>query len=482
MKKANLTFFNSLTKQKQEFAPLSGGDTVAMYSCGPTVYNYAHIGNLRAYIFVDSVRRVLKYNGYKINGVMNITDVGHLTDDGDDGLDKMEEQAKKQKKAPLEIAKQVTDVFFDDLKKLNIERVEHIAKATDYINQMLKFIEGLEQRGFAYKTDDGVYFDTLKLDNYGILSGKKNQDLKAGARIAINTKKRNAADFALWKLSEKGRLMEWDSKYGMGYPGWHIECSAIARDFFGDKFDIHTGGIDHIPIHHENEIAQSCGISGGCVPALFWMHNEFMQVDGGKMSKSLGNVYTVSDLEGGKLGFKVSGGAFRYFCLNTHYRKVLNFTAEGIKGAVTAFDRLIDLLIKHKESKENNNSEVNGKIENAKTEFLSAINDDLNLPLGLGILWTLLKEPFSVKIFDAAIQLDNVLGLDLINAKRTESDLSKTEQTAECLPAEIAALLIDRAKARADKDFALSDKLRDELANKGYAVIDQKGEQIVSKI
>jgi len=459
-----LKFYNTLTRKKEEFVPKAKNPS--MYSCGPTVYSFAHIGNLRAYIFMDSIRRVLKFNGYKIKGVMNITDVGHLTDDGDDGEDKMAKKAREEKKTPLEIADEVTAVFMHDIKALNIGTPEIVAKATNHIDDMLKFVVSLMQKGHAYETSDGIYFDVASFSDYGKLSGQKGKldEQISGARVSINTEKRNPQDFALWKKAPKNHIMQWPSPWGMGYPGWHIECSAIAKKFLGCGFDIHTGGVDHIPIHHENEIAQSEALDGSSAGASFWMHNEFMQVDGGKMSKSLGNTYTLKDLE----GRGISPIAFRYFCLNTHYRKALNFTFDGVGGAVTAYKRLLGLLGDHKES--------SGKVDVSKykEEFLAAVNDDINIPLAIGVLWTMVKESaLSKDVFDAAIEFDSVLGLDLGKAEK--------ERAARVdVPREIRVLLEKRAAARASKDFAASDAIRDEIARLGFLVKDTKDGQEIS--
>ena len=338
-----MKLYNTLTRKKEEFAPLDG-KTVRMYSCGPTVYNFAHIGNMRTYVFMDILRRTLRYEGYKVKGVMNITDVGHLLSDADEGEDKMEKAAKEQQKSPYEIADYYTKLFFDDLKKLNIGKPELTPKATEHIREMLDFVYALCEKGYGYETSDGIYFDISKFPAYGQLSGINLEDQKAGARVEVNDEKRSPFDFAIWKKAPKEHIMQWDSRWGKGYPGWHIECSAMSKKYLGEVFDIHTGGVDHIPIHHENEIAQSYGYSGKN-PAKFWMHGEFMLVNNGKMSKKLGNTYLVSQLE--EMGY--SPMCFRYFCLNTHYRKKLNFTFEGMDGAKTAYARLCALVAKHRE-------------------------------------------------------------------------------------------------------------------------------------
>lgn len=434
------------------------GKTVRMYSCGPTVYNYAHIGNMRTYIFMDLLRRTLRYEGYKVKGVMNITDVGHLLSDADDGEDKMEKAAKEQKKSPYEIADYYTGVFFEDLKKLNIGKPELTPKATEHIREMLDFVYTLCEKGYGYETSDGIYFDISKFPAYGQLSGINLEDQKAGARVEVNDEKRNPYDFAIWKKAPKEHIMQWDSRWGKGYPGWHIECSAMSKKYLGEVFDIHTGGVDHIPIHHENEIAQSYGYSGKN-PANFWMHGEFMLVNNGKMSKKLGNTYLVSQLE--EMGY--SPMAFRYFCLNTHYRKKLNFTFEGMDGAKTAYARLCAQIVKHKAGENDISDE---KLAAYRKEFEENISDDLNIPGALGVLWTMLKEPASKKIYALAVEMDKVFGLKLEEAK--------PEENGEEIPSEIEALAKERAEARAAKDWAKSDELRAKLDALGYAVKDTK--------
>lgn len=458
-----LKVYNTLTRRKEEFVPLND-KVVTMYSCGPTVYSYAHIGNMRAYLFMDSVRRTLKYNGYKLKGVMNITDVGHLLSDGDDGEDKMEKASREQQKSVYEIAAIYTDAFMKDLAKLNIGKPEIIAKATDHINDMIKYVEALVEKGYGYETSDGIYFDISKFREYGKLSGLDLEGQRAGARVDVNDEKRNPADFALWKKAPKEHIMQWESPWGMGYPGWHIECSAMSRKYLGDTFDIHTGGVDHIPVHHENEIAQSEALVGHKT-VDYWMHVEFMQVDGGKMSKSLKNTYTVSELE--QKGYNAM--AFRYFCLNTHYRKKLNFTFEGMDAAKTAYNRLLAAVHSHKGGKSFDEEAVKKYDE----LFTEAINDDINIPLGLGVLWNMLKEKPSQAIYDLAMKFDKVLGLAL----DTESAPEKVEA-----PEEVIKLAELRLKARKDKDWAQSDVLREQISKLGYQIIDKKDGYDIKKI
>ena len=290
-----LKLYNTLTRKKEDFKSIEN-KKVNMYSCGPTVYSYASIGNFRTYVFVDTLKRVLKYNGYEITSVMNITDVGHLTSDADTGEDKMEKAAKKEGKDPYEIAKYYTDCFLKDFDKLNLERPTTITKATENIPQMIEMVEKILENGYAYETSKGIYFDVSKLDKYPILSNNKVEGLEAGARIEVDPEKKNPYDFALWIKAPEDHIMKWDSPWGKSYPGWHLECSAMGKRFLGESFDIHTGGVDHIPVHHENEIAQDKGAFNKN-PANYWMHCEFLLIDGGKMSKSFQNVYTLDQLQ-----------------------------------------------------------------------------------------------------------------------------------------------------------------------------------------
>lgn len=455
-----MKFYNTLTRTKQEFTTQDGSNRVRMYSCGPTVYSYAHIGNMRTYVFMDLLRRALKYEGYKIKGVMNVTDVGHLLSDGDDGEDKMQKAAREQKKSPYEIAAFYEGVFFTDLKKLNIEKPELTPRATEHIQVMLDFVKELVEKGYAYETSDGIYFDISKANDYGKLSGTKLDEQQAGARVEVNGEKRHPADFAVWKKAPKEHIMQWDSPWGPAYPGWHIECSAMSRMYLGDEFDIHTGGVDHIPIHHENEIAQSEALTGK-IPARFWMHGEFMLVDGGKMSKSLGNTYTIAQLE--ERGYHPMH--FRYFCLNAHYRKKLNFTFEGMDGAKVAFERLCKAIVAHKNGTADTDPAT---LEDYKKQFEQAVADDLNVPQALGVLWTMLKLPASRAVYDAAMQFDKVFALSLDKA---EQFLPEEKVDA---PEEIIGLAEKMQAARLVKDYATADALRSQIDAAGYTVLNTK--------
>ena len=464
-----IKLYNTLTKQKSDFIPLNGNE-VRIYSCGPTVYSYAHIGNFRAYTFVDNLRRTLEYNGYTLKHVMNITDVGHLESDADEGEDKMEKAAKKENKDPYEIAKFYTDAFFKDMDRLNIERPEIIAKATDHIEDMLEFAKEIVKNGYGYETSKGIYFDISKLDKYPVLSNRNIEDQIAGARVDVDPEKRNPYDFAIWIKAPENHIMKWDSPWGLSYPGWHLECSAMSRKYLGEVFDIHTGGVDHIPTHHENEIAQSKGAFGK-IPAKVWMHVEFLQVDGGKMSKSLGNVYTLNQLQ--EKGIEPL--AFKLFCYTAHYRTKLNFTFEGAMASQKALNRLRESYIKHKNSEEDIEEY---KIEEYKEKFLEAINDDLNFPLAMSIIWEIARnEKQSNKIAELLLQFDRVLGLDLKNSEKYIENQKNID-----LPEEITELLEKRKQARNEKNWDLSDKLRDELNEKGYIVKDTKTGMTIEKI
>ncbi|MCX7923703.1 MAG: cysteine--tRNA ligase [Clostridia bacterium] len=452
-----MKLYNTISRQKENFKTLEGNEA-RIYSCGPTVYNYAHIGNLRTYVFMDILRRVLKYNGYTLKHVMNITDVGHLVSDSDEGEDKMLKGAREQQKSPWEIAEHYTQVFLNDIAKLNIEKPEIVPKATEHIDEMLEFVKGLLEEGYAYETSDGIYFDISKFEGYGKLSKINLEEQMAGARVEVNEEKRHPADFALWKKAPKEHIMQWPSPWGMGYPGWHIECSAMGRKYLGDVFDIHTGGVDHIPIHHENEIAQSEALLGK--PTVnYWLHGEFMLVDNGKMSKSLGNTYTVADIEA--KGLKPL--AFRYLCLNAHYRNKLNFTWEAMQSAQVSYDRLMEGALSHKKATEEIEKEV---IESFEKEFEEAINDDLNIPKALGIVWNVVRYgKKSAALFNLLVKMDTVLGLDIGKVEEKKAE----EQQAD---PEVEDLINQRQQARKDKNWKLADEIRDKLKAMGIVLED----------
>lgn len=463
-----LKLYNTLTREKSEFKPIDkNGKVVKIYTCGPTVYNYAHIGNMRAYIFMDVLRKVLKYNGYALDHVMNITDVGHLTSDADEGEDKMAKSAKEQHKSVYEIAKMYTEAFLKDIDELNIERPEHIVKATDHIKEMEEYVKEIVENGYGYETSKGIYFDTSKLPSYGELSKIDLKNQMSGARIEVDPEKRNPLDFALWIKAPKEHIMKWDSKWGLCYPGWHIECSAMSRKYLGEEFDIHTGGVDHIPIHHENEIAQSKGATGKNL-ARTWMHVEFLLINNGKMSKSLHNVYTLEDLK--KNGIEPL--AYRYLTYSSHYRNKLNFTWEGIRAAQVSLNRLRELTLQHKGVR---CDIAKDKIEDLESRFLNAINDDINIPAALAVVWEVAKEPIkSDKYYMLLKKFDTVLSLKL--------DKEVKENENEEYPEEVMEILKQRKIARDNKNFEESDRLRDQLKEIGYLVIDSKEGQKLKKV
>ncbi len=451
----DIYFYNTLTKKKELFSPIETGK-VRIYSCGPTVYKDATIGNMRTNLFQDTLRRVLRYNGYEIKHVMNITDVGHLVSDGDEGEDKMLKSAREEHKTPLEIAEHYTKLFFRDLERLNIETPEIICKATDHIKEMLEMVQKIMEKGYAYETSTAIYFDVSKLDEYGILSGINLREQKAGARVDVDPEKRNPYDFALWIKAPENHLMKWDSPWGPSYPGWHIECSAMSTKYLGEVFDIHTGGIDLIPTHHENEIAQSKGACGK-IPAHYWMHGEYLLINGGKMSKSLGNVYLVDDI--------VNRGydplVYRLFNFSCHYKGKLNFTWEGIESASVSLNRLREGYQKHLAGTEDVSDEIINDFEN---RFHQAINDDLNMPLAMSVVWEAVKHPEkSKKIAKLLEKFDTVLGIK-ITEKREQKEI----------PRVVLELVEQRKQARANKNWTESDRLRDLIKEKGYSVKDTK--------
>ena len=467
----DIFFYNTLTRKKDKFEPLDPSE-IRIYSCGPTVYKDATIGNMRTNIFQDVLRRTLRYNGYKIKHVMNITDVGHLESDADEGEDKMEKAARKEKKDPYEIANFYTKIFLKDMEKLNIDKPEIITKATENISQMIDYVKEIIKNGYAYETSKGIYFDISKLDKYPVLSNRKLDDQIAGARVDVDPEKKNPYDFALWIKAPENHIMKWESPWGLSYPGWHLECSTMGRRFLGEEFDIHTGGVDHIPTHHENEIAQSKGATGK-IPAHVWMHCEYLQVDGGKMSKSLGNTYTISQLQ--EKG--ISPLAFKLFCFTAHYRNKLNFTFEGAYGAQKALERLYDSYVKNVNGADDVEEDV---IKEYEEKFLSYINDDMNMPGAMSVVWDIARNTKkSAKFANLLLKFDEVLGLDMKNA---EKYLVKFKQNdSEELPAEIKKLVEERKNARAEKNWAKSDEIRDKIISLGYSIKDTKDGIIVKK-
>ncbi|MDQ7814815.1 MAG: cysteine--tRNA ligase [Patescibacteria group bacterium] len=470
-----LKLFNTLSKQLEEFKPLEAGK-VSMYTCGPTVYWNAHIGNFRAYVFEDVLVRLLDFEGFEVKRVLNITDVGHLTDDADEGEDKMVKAARREGKTVWDIADLYLKKFVEDSSKLNIRLPEkpYLCRATDHIEQQIELIKILMDKGFGYKTSDGIYFDTSKFQDYGKLSGQKSEDKEEGARVEANPEKRNKTDFALWKFSyqngrsfdsaqddsSKKRQMEWKSPWGVGFPGWHAECSAMAHEYLGQPFDIHCGGVDHIAVHHENEIAQS-EAAYGTKMANYWLHNEFLTVDGQKMSKSIGNVYTLDELA--EKGFEPL--SLRLFYFGANYRQIQNFTFEALQASQNALHKLRNIA---------RELEVDGTVlADVEADFLAALNDDLNTPKALAVVWKLLDSENSTQDKGATLlALDRVLALSLDGyvGKRV------------VVPDEIQALMDKRMQAREEKNWLDSDKLRAEIESRGWTIEDTKeGQRAVPK-
>ena len=453
----DLYIYNTLSKQKEKFKSINKKE-VKIYSCGPTVYKDATIGNMRTNIFQDVLRRVLRYNGYKIKHVMNITDVGHLVSDGDEGEDKILKSAKEEHKSPKEIAEYYTKLFFNDLEKLNIEKPEIICKATDHIELMLEYVKKLIDNGYAYATSTAIYFDISKLDKYPVLSNLNLNEQKAGARVEVDKEKKSPYDFVLWIKAPENHLMKWDSPWGPSYPGWHIECSAMGQHYLGEVFDIHTGGIDLIPTHHENEIAQSKGMCGNN-PAHYWMHGEYLLINGGKMSKSLGNVYLLKDII--ERGYDPL--VYRMFTYSGHYRNKINFTWEAIDASSKSLERLKNGYQLHSVGTDEIEDSV---INDFEERFHKAINDDLNIPSAMSVVWEVVRyEKKSKKLAELLLKFDSVLGLKI----------EKKLQVKEIeIPNEILNLVKQRKRARENKDWAESDRLRDIINEKGYNIKDTK--------
>jgi cysteinyl-tRNA synthetase len=465
---AEIWLFNTLTRRKEKFVPIEKGK-VKMYCCGPTVYWYAHIGNFRTYIFEDLLRRVFEFNGYKVEHVMNITDVGHLTSDADTGEDKIEVGAKRERKTAWEIAEFYAKAFFEDAERLNILKPTVVCKATDHIQDMIALIKRIEENGYTYIIDNGVYFDTSKLKDYGVLTGmdfeRLNESLKAGARVEFNPQKRNITDFGLWLFSpkDKKRQMEWDSPWGVGFPGWHIECSAMSMKYLGENFDIHCGGIDHIPIHHTNEIAQAEAATGKRL-ANYWLHGAFLVFGKSlRMAKSAGEIITVKNLI--EEGYDPL--AFRYLCLTAHYRSELVFKWESLQAAQKALFTLREHVRRFKENLKGADAvkaKEKAKAEEYRRAFLNAVNDDLNMPKALVIAWKLVREEKELsggEKYRLLLEFDKIFALDL-----------DKEEILEKLSEEAEILIRKREEARKAKDWEKADKIREQLKAMGIIIED----------
>jgi cysteinyl-tRNA synthetase len=465
-----ISFYNTLTRKNDEFKPLKDSG-VSLYTCGPTVYNNLHVGNWVAYIRWDILVRTLIASGYKVTRVMNITDVGHLVSDGDDGEDKMEKGAKREGKTAWEVAKQYTDNFLQGMNELNIIDPTYITKATEYIPEQIALVQKLENNGFTYVIDDGVYFDTAKFPKYADFAHLDLEDQEAGARVEYNPQKRNKSDFALWKLSpaNETRDMEWESPWGKGFPGWHLECSAMAMDKLGETIDIHTGGIDHIPVHHTNEIAQSEAATGKQF-ANYWLHNNFLLVDGTKVSKSLGNTFELKDLYA--KGFTADD--FRMFVLQSHYRTESNFTWENLQAAKNRLNNWQNVAnLRWQVNEESNESSLVEPIEFATKGVLEYLQNDLNTPQVLSLLDNIfgsivyrLSKTEANQFTELLMTIKELLGLNLLKDDITENQKE---------------LIFSRIQARERKDWALSDEIRDQLLAQGIELKDSESTTIWSK-
>ncbi len=468
-----MKLFNTLSRSLEELKPLNP-PVVSLYTCGPTVYDYTHIGHIRKYTMDDILRRTLELSGYEVQHVMNVTDVGHLTDDMDSGEDKLEKGAAKTGKTVWEVAQFFTDFFVSTMEKVNVKvpSGEYFCRATDHVDDMIAMISALEKNGHTYETDEAVYFDVTTFADYGKLSGQKLDEKKQAVReeVQVDPEKRNPADFALW-FKRVGRFenhtMHWQSPWGDGFPGWHIECSAMSTHYLGNRIDIHTGGIDHIPVHHENEIAQSEGATGEKPFAQFWVHHYFLMVDGKKMSKSLGNFYTIEDVE--KKG--IDPVSLRLLFMQTHYRQEMNFTWESAMAANEAYKKLVNQMMRLRENNKELSDDETEAYDVLLSQFSAILEDDLDTPKAVAFLFeTLRSSKYSDSVkYHFARTADEIFGLDLAKVRDTS------------LPAEIEALKKQRDEARASKDWAKSDSLRNQIEEKGYTVEDFATGTVVTK-
>ncbi len=466
-----LKLYNTLTRKKEIFKPFKDKE-VGLYTCGPTVYLFAHIGNLRTYIFEDILKRTLEYNGYRVKHVMNITDVGHLTSDSDSGEDKMIKALKREgkelnEKSMLEIADFYTKAFKKDLKFLNIEEPNIWCKATDNIEEQINLIKEIVKNGYAYETANAVYFDTLKLKEYRELAKLDMEGLKNRARVKKRSEKKNPTDFVLWvklKGEHKNHIMNWDSPWGEGFPGWHIECSAMSIKYLSDKIDIHCGGVDHIPVHHTNERAQNIAATKKPIVKI-WMHGEFLILKTGKMSKSKGeNIILQNLIEKG-----IDPLAYRYLCLNAHYRSKLTFSFETLRGAEQALNNLRGKVREFKKSKDVLETP---KFKNYLKKFNSFINDDLDIPQALALMWKMVKDNklSGREKYELLLSFDNVFGLGLQDVRKIE------------VPQEVKELVKKREQFRKESNWKKADSIRKKIEELGFQIEDVEGKSLIKKI
>lgn len=481
-----IKLYNTLSKKIEEFSPLhENSKQVGLYACGPTVYDYTHIGHLRKYVMDDVLVRVLRNAGYEVKHVQNITDVGHLVSDEDEGEDKMEKGARKYGKTAWELAQQFEDYFFYSMDQMNVLRPTLSCRATEHIQSQLDLVLDLEKKGFTYVIEgDGVYFDTAKLDKYGELTGHDPRFSPQEARIEEIVGKKTPTDFALWKFEKPGenRQMVWPSPWHQrSFPGWHVECSAMSIEHLGPQIDIHTGGIDHIAVHHTDEIVQSETYTGKKPFAKYWVHHNFLRVNGEKMSKSLGNFYTIDDIM--KKGF--SPAALRLLFLSSHYRSEQNFTLSSLEASQSAWQKLLQAYFSLKNSPRDfadESDEQNELVNKFMSDFLSAVENDLNTAAALAVLWQMLKDTAltNSQKYRLLLDFDRVLGLGLIAAKESDLALRETQDLqVRDLPENLQTLFAEREKARLNKDYAKADKIRHEFDQAGYQLVDLNGAVII---
>jgi cysteinyl-tRNA synthetase len=460
----NFYVYNTMSRKKEKFVPVNEGK-VGIYTCGPTVYNYAHIGNLRTYIFEDILKKAFEYGHYKVKHIMNITDVGHLQSDADTGEDKMQIGAERENKTVWEIAKFYENAFFKDCQKLNIRKPDIVCKATDHIQDMIDIIKTLEEKGYTYTSNGNVYYEIDKFKDYNKLANLSMEELEAGARIDVDENKKNPLDFVLWFTNSKfkDQIMQWNSPWGKGFPGWHIECSAMSIKYLGDKIDIHCGGVDHIPVHHTNEIAESEAVLGHKW-VNYWMHGEFLVLSDGKMSKSKGDFLTLSKIE--KEGF--SPMDYRYFCLQSRYRKQLMFSFDALRQAQIAYKKLKEKAADIVSSVKENERADEELVNKYKNKFQEKISDDLNIPNAFTVLFEVIKDnELTNKEKSLLIEsFDTVFSLDLL--KLSNHNLEKLDSE------DIKRLICERNDARNHKDWHKADVIRDELKSMGIDIIDSK--------
>ncbi|MEA3429861.1 MAG: cysteine--tRNA ligase [Nanoarchaeota archaeon] len=465
-----LKLFNTLSKKIEEFQPIKKGE-VSFYACGPTVYWYQHIGNLRTYISEDILKRTFLYNGLKVKHIINVTDVGHLTSDADEGEDKLVKALKREglpmtKEAMLQLADKYFKEFVEDFSRLNILEPDVWCKATEHVKEMIELIKKIETNGYTYKTSVGLIFDTEKFKDYANLARLNLDELEQGARTKIDAERKNSSDFALWVTNQPNHIMLWDSPWGQGFPGWHIECSAMSIKYLGEQFDIHCGGKEHVPVHHTNEIAQSESATGKKPWVKYWFHTEWLGMKDVKMSKSKGDIIIISGLI--EKGYDPLD--YRYFCLQAHYKTPLTFSFEALDAAKTAYKRLKNKIIEIKNNLESKNKE---KLKEYQDKFFTHINNDLDTPQALALLWDMIKDKDigNKEKYELTLKFDKVLGLKL----------DKTKEEKVEIPEEIQKLIEERQTAKDNKDWTKSDELRNKIKDAGFIIKDTKEGPILTK-